>query len=59
MKNTSASVSMTAFTQAVESEIRVIQDLIKRWEMGDGSGERGDERWMYLHLRFFKLSSVE
>jgi hypothetical protein len=39
MKNTSASVSVTAFTQAVESEIGVIQDLIKRWERGAGSGE--------------------
>jgi hypothetical protein len=42
MKNTRTSVSVTAFTQAVESEIRVIQDLIKRWEMGAGSGEMKD-----------------
>jgi hypothetical protein len=48
MKNTCTSVSVATFTDAVKSEIGVIQDLIERWEMGDGRWEMGDGRFGWI-----------
>jgi hypothetical protein len=46
MKNTSASMSVAAFTDAVKGEVRVVQNA-GSWEFGVGSWEFGVWSWEF------------